>query len=117
MQALEPAEVALKRSLRSRLHIWQHSLLQHFSLLFLHKLPIVALRTTGDFFRLLARKLALQALAIRLNERCRRAMDAWLRVEVADTESVKEGCRILSIEAEAEQRRWRDAVRIAVEEV
>lgn len=40
-----------------------------------------------------------------------------MRVEVADTESVKEGCRIVSVEAEAEQSRWRDAVRVAVEEV
>ncbi|OEH76328.1 peptidase M16 domain-containing protein [Cyclospora cayetanensis] len=109
--------VPLKNVLRSRLQIWQHSLLQNFSLLFLRKLPIVPLRTAGDFFRLLARKLALQALAMRLNERCRREDDAWMRVEVADTESIKEGCRIVSVEAEAEQGSWRDAVRVAVEEV
>lgn len=40
-----------------------------------------------------------------------------MRVEVADTESVKEGCRIVSVEAEADQGRWRDAVRVAIEEV
>lgn len=108
---------SLKKSLGCRLHTWRHSLLQHFSLLFLRKVPIVALRTVGDFFRLLARKLALQALAMRLTERCRGAHDGWMRVEVADTESVKEGCRIVSVEAEAEQGRWRDAIRVAVEEV
>ncbi|CDI85286.1 hypothetical protein EPH_0053790 [Eimeria praecox] len=117
MEETGSTATSLGNFLRSRLHVWQHSLLQHFSLLFVRKLPIACLRTAGDFFRLLSRKLALQALAVRLTERCRREDDAWMRVEVADTESVKEGCRIVSIEAEAEQPRWRDAVRIAVEEV
>ncbi|KAL8454301.1 hypothetical protein Emed_000410 [Eimeria media] len=107
----------LKEKLGGRLHLWQHSLLQHFSLLFLRKLPITPMRTVGDFFRLLARKLVLQALSMRLIERCRSADGGWMRVEVADTESIKEGCRVVSVEAEAEQSRWRDAVRIAVEEV
>lgn len=113
----KPESVLLKKSLASRLQVWQHPLLQNFSLLFLRKLPIVALRTAGDFFRFLARKLALQALAIRLTERCRRADGDWMRVEVADTESIKEGCRIVSVEAAAEQSRWQDAIRVAVEEV
>lgn len=108
---------SLDSVLKSRLHVWQHPLLQHFSLIFLRKLPIAAMHTQADFFRLLARKLALQALAVRLTERCRREDDTWMRVEVTDTESVKEGCRIVSVEAEAEQKRWRDAVRVAVEEV
>ncbi|KAL8276046.1 hypothetical protein Esti_000040 [Eimeria stiedai] len=107
----------LKETLGGRLHLWQHSLLQHFSLLFLRKLPITPMRTIGDFFRLLARKLVLQALSMRLVERCRSADGGWMRVEVADTESIKEGCRVVSVEAEAEQSRWRDAVRIAVQEV
>ncbi|KAL8435441.1 hypothetical protein ACSSS7_002512 [Eimeria intestinalis] len=107
----------LKETLSGRLHLWQHSLLQHFSLLFLRKLPITPMRTVGDFFRILARKLVLQALSMRLVERCRSADGGWMRVEVADTESIKEGCRVVSVEAEAEQSRWRDAVRIAVEEV
>ncbi|KAL8455197.1 hypothetical protein Emag_001034 [Eimeria magna] len=107
----------LKEKLGRRLHLWQHSLLQHFSLLFLRKLPITPMRSVGDFFRLLARKLVLQALSMRLVERCRSADGGWMRVEVADTESIKEGCRVVSVEAEAEQSRWRDAVHIAVEEV
>ncbi|CDJ46906.1 M16 family peptidase, putative [Eimeria brunetti] len=117
VEGTDSAANSLEILLEPRLHVWQHSLLQHFSVLFLRKLPIVALRTAGEFFRLLARKLALQALAVRLTERCRREDDTWIRVEVADTESVKEGCRIVSVEAEGEQRCWRDAVRVAVEEV
>lgn len=116
-EGTEADVAALRKSLGCRLHLWHHPLLQHFSLLFLRKLPIVALRTVGDFFRLLARKLALQALALRLTERCRGADGGWMRVEVADTESVKEGCRIVTVEAEAEQSRWRDAARVAIEEV
>ncbi|CDJ32488.1 uncharacterized protein EMH_0075450 [Eimeria mitis] len=61
----DSSAVPLASLLKSRLHAWQHPLLQHFSLLFLRKLPIAALQTAGDFFRLLARKLALQALAVR----------------------------------------------------
>ncbi|KAL8427666.1 hypothetical protein Efla_007085 [Eimeria flavescens] len=112
------ADVAhLKKLLGCRLHLWQHSLLQHFSLLFLRKLPITPMRTVVDFCRVLARKLILQALSLRLIERCRSADGGWMRVEVADTESIKEGCRIVSVEAEAEQSCWSEAVRVAVEEV
>lgn len=108
---------ALATSLSKKLTLWQHSLLQRFSIQFLRKLPINKLRTVADFGRMLAKRLALQALVLRLVERCRSAEGTCMHVEVADTESVKEGCRVVSIEAETEQGRWQEAVHVAIDEV
>ncbi|PFH32691.1 hypothetical protein BESB_013030 [Besnoitia besnoiti] len=101
------------------LHVWKHPLIQQFSLVFLLKKPLQPLKTVRDYKRLILRKLVLQALSLRLSAATRERGAKIHQIDLCEVNSIKEGCRVLSLEVQAEQRgdEWKDAISTAVQQV
>ncbi|KEP64326.1 UNVERIFIED_CONTAM: peptidase M16 inactive domain-containing protein [Hammondia hammondi] len=101
------------------LHIWQHPLIQQFSLVFLSKKPLQPLKTFADYKRLILRKLILQALSLRLSCATRERGAKIHQIDLCEVNSIKEGCRVLSLEVQSNQRgeEWKDAINTAIQQV
>ncbi|KFG60039.1 peptidase M16 inactive domain-containing protein [Toxoplasma gondii RUB] len=101
------------------LHIWKHPLIQQFSLVFLSKKPLQPLKTFADYKRLILRKLILQALSLRLSCATRERGANIHQIDLCEVNSIKEGCRVLSLEVQSNQRgeEWKDAINTAIQQV
>ncbi|CBZ50351.1 putative M16 family peptidase [Neospora caninum Liverpool] len=101
------------------LHVWQHPLIQQFSLVFLSKKPLQPLKTFADYKRLILRKLILQALSLRLSSATREKGAKIHQIDLCEVNSIKEGCRVLSLEVQSDQRgeEWKDAINTAIQQV
>ncbi|PHJ18130.1 peptidase m16 inactive domain-containing protein [Cystoisospora suis] len=105
--------------LSRQLHVWQHPLIQQFSLVFLLKQKIEPLKTLLDYKRLILRKLVLQALGLRLSSAVRQGPQGLQQVDVCEANSIKEGCRVLSLEVQSAQRGddWKAAVATGIQQM
>lgn len=105
--------------LSRQLHVWQHPLIQQFSLVFLLKQKIEPLKTLLDYKRLILRKLVLQALGLRLSSAVRQGPQGLQQVDVCEANSIKEGCRVLSLEVQSAQRGddWKAAIATGIQQV
>eukprot|EP00250_Pteridium_aquilinum_P006240 c16198_g1_i1 orf=144-3938(+) len=98
-------------------HIFQHELLQTFSLSMFCKKPVQKVATYSDLKDVLMRRIVLSALQFRINNRYKSASPPFIGIELDHSDSGREGCSVSTLTITAEPKNWRGAVNVAVQEV
>lgn len=98
-------------------HIFQHELLQTFSLSLFCKKPVQKVTTYSDLRDVLMRRIVLSALQFRINNRYKSANPPFIGIELDHSDSGREGCSVSTLTITAEPKDWRGAVNVAVQEV
>ncbi|KAH7434480.1 hypothetical protein KP509_06G019300 [Ceratopteris richardii] len=97
--------------------IFQHELLQTFSLSLFCKKPVQKVRTYADLRDVLMKRIVLSALQFRINNRYKKANPPFIGIELDHSDSGREGCTVSTLTITAEPKDWRGAVNVAVQEV
>ncbi|XP_073037223.1 stromal processing peptidase, chloroplastic [Primulina eburnea] len=98
-------------------HIFQHELLQNFSINMFCKIPVSKARTYGDLRNVLMKRIFLSALHFRINTRYKSSNPPFTSVELDHSDSGREGCTVTTLTVTAEPRNWQNAIKVAVQEV
>ncbi|KAI3463546.1 hypothetical protein Pfo_020209 [Paulownia fortunei] len=97
--------------------IFQHELLQNFSINMFCKIPVNKVRTYGDLRNVLMKRIFLSALHFRINTRYQSSNPPFTSVELDHSDSGREGCTVTTLTVTAEPQNWRNAIKVAVQEV
>ncbi|XP_047940416.1 stromal processing peptidase, chloroplastic [Salvia hispanica] len=97
--------------------IFQHELLQNFSVNMFCKIPVNKVRTFGDLRNVLMKRIFLSALHFRINTRYQSSNPPFTAVELDHSDSGREGCTVTTLTVTAEPRNWQNAIKVAVQEV
>ncbi|KAH6829419.1 Insulinase family protein [Perilla frutescens var. hirtella] len=97
--------------------IFQHELLQNFSVNMFCKIPVHKVRTFGDLRNVLMKRIFLSALHFRINTRYQSSNPPFTSVELDHSDSGREGCTVTTLTVSAEPRNWQNAIKVAVQEV
>lgn len=98
-------------------HIFQHELLQTFSLSLFCKKPVQKVTTFADLRDVLMKRIVLSTLQFRINNRYKKADPPFIGIELDHSDSGREGCTVSTLTISAEPKDWRGAVNVAVQEV
>ncbi|XP_073144793.1 stromal processing peptidase, chloroplastic [Henckelia pumila] len=98
-------------------HIFQHELLQNFSINMFCKIPVSKARTYGDLRNVLMKRIFLSALHFRINTRYKSSNPPFTSVELDHSDSGREGCTVTTLTVTAEPQNWQNAIKVAVQEV
>ena len=96
--------------------VFNHELLQSFSFHLFAKRPIEPIVTQDSLKRALMRRIALSALQIRFNVQ-QRQDPLFTFVDFNQLNWPREGCAVCSLDLTADPSSWRDAVKLAVQEI
>ncbi|XP_057450192.1 stromal processing peptidase, chloroplastic isoform X2 [Lotus japonicus] len=97
--------------------IFQHELLQNFSINMFCKIPVNKVRTYRDLRNVLMKRIFLSALHFRINTRYKSSNPPFTSVELDHSDSGREGCTVTTLTITAEPKNWQNAIRVAVHEV
>ncbi|KAI4339987.1 hypothetical protein MLD38_024869 [Melastoma candidum] len=97
--------------------IFQHELLQNFSINMFCKIPVSKVHTYGDLRNVLMKRIFLSALHFRINTRYKSSNPPFTSVELDHSDSGREGCTVTTLTVTAEPKNWQSAIRVAVQEV
>ncbi|GLU00162.1 hypothetical protein SLE2022_175480 [Rubroshorea leprosula] len=97
--------------------IFQHELLQNFSINMFCKIPVNKVQTYGDLRSVLMKRIFLSALHFRINTRYKSSNPPFTSVELDHSDSGREGCTVTTLTVTAEPNNWQSAIRVAVQEV
>ncbi|GMY29028.1 stromal processing peptidase, chloroplastic [Fagus crenata] len=97
--------------------IFQHELLQNFSINFFCKIPVNKVRTYGDLRNVLMKRIFLSALHFRINTRYKSSNPPFTSIELDHSDSGREGCTVTTLTVTAEPKNWQSAIKVAVQEV
>ncbi|OAY51233.1 stromal processing peptidase, chloroplastic [Manihot esculenta] len=97
--------------------IFQHELLQNFSINMFCKIPVSKVRTYGDLRNVLMKRIFLSALHFRINTRYKSSNPPFTSIELDHSDSGREGCTVTTLTVTAEPKNWQSAIRVAVQEV
>ncbi|PHT88687.1 hypothetical protein T459_10793 [Capsicum annuum] len=97
--------------------IFQHELLQNFSINVFCKIPVNKVRTYGDLRNVLMKRIFLSALHFRINTRYKSSNPPFTSVELDHSDSGREGCTVTTLTVTAEPKSWQNAIKVAVQEV
>lgn len=97
--------------------IFQHELLQNFSFNMFCKIPVNKVRTFGGLRNVLMKRIVLSALHFRINTRYKSSNPPFTGIELDHSDSGREGCTVTTLTVTAEPKNWRDAIKVAVQEV
>ncbi|CAJ2650877.1 unnamed protein product [Trifolium pratense] len=97
--------------------IFQHELLQNFSINMFCKIPVNKVQTYGDLRIVLMKRIFLSALHFRINTRYKSSNPPFTSVELDHSDSGREGCTVTTLTITAEPKNWQNAIRVAVHEV
>ncbi|PIN10708.1 N-arginine dibasic convertase NRD1 [Handroanthus impetiginosus] len=97
--------------------IFQHELLQNFSINMFCKIPVNKVRTYGDLRNVLMKRIFLSALHFRINTRYQTSNPPFTSVELDHSDSGREGCTVTTLTVTAEPQNWQNAIKVAVQEV
>ncbi|KAH9624735.1 hypothetical protein KSS87_002449 [Heliosperma pusillum] len=97
--------------------IFQHELLQNFSFNMFCKVPVSKVKTFGDLRNVLMKRIVLSALHFRINTRYKSSNPPFTAIELDHSDSGREGCTVTTLTVTAEPKNWRDAIKVAVQEV
>lgn len=97
--------------------IFQHELLQNFSIDMFCKVPVNKVRTFGDLRNVLMKRIFLSALHFRINTRYKSSNPPFTSVELDHSDSGREGCTVTTLTVTAEPKNWQNAIKVAVQEV
>eukprot|EP00897_Mesotaenium_endlicherianum_P002978 jgi/Mesen1/2708/ME000168S01777 len=98
-------------------HVFQHELLQNFSMSIFCKTPVRPVVTFGDLRNVLMQRIALSTLQFRINTRYKSANPPFLGVELDHSDSGREGCAVSTLTVTSEPRHWQGAVQVGCQEV
>ncbi|XP_022769477.1 stromal processing peptidase, chloroplastic-like isoform X1 [Durio zibethinus] len=97
--------------------IFQHELLQNFSINMFCKIPVNKVRTFGDLRNVLMKRIFLSSLHFRINTRYKSSNPLFTSVELDHSDSGREGCTVTTLTVTAEPKNWQSAIKVAVQEV
>ncbi|KAJ8774389.1 hypothetical protein K2173_011638 [Erythroxylum novogranatense] len=97
--------------------IFQHELLQNFSVNIFCKIPVNKVRTYSDLRNVLMKRIFLSALHFRINTRYKTSNPPFTSVELDHSDSGREGCTVTTLTVTAEPKNWQNAIKVAVQEV
>lgn len=97
--------------------IFQHELLQNFSINMFCKIPVNKVRTYGDLRNVLMKRIFLSALHFRINTRYKSSNPPFTSVELDHSDSGREGCTVTTLTVTAEPKNWQSAIKVSVQEV
>lgn len=97
--------------------IFQHELLQNFSLNMFCKIPVDKVMTYGNLRNVLMKRIVLSALHFRINTRYKSSDPPFTSIELDHSDSGREGCTVTTLTVTAEPKNWRSAIKVAVHEV
>ncbi|KAL0425212.1 UNVERIFIED_CONTAM: Stromal processing peptidase, chloroplastic [Sesamum radiatum] len=97
--------------------IFQHELLQNFSINMFCKIPVSKVCTYGDLRNVLMKRIFLSALHFRINTRYQSSNPPFTSVELDHSDSGREGCTVTTLTVNAEPQNWQNAIKVAVLEV
>lgn len=97
--------------------IFQHELLQNFSINMFCKIPVNKVQTYRDLRIVLMKRIFLSALHFRINSRYKSSNPPFTSVELDHSDSGREGCTVTTLTITAEPKNWQNAIRVAVHEV
>ncbi|WVZ79335.1 hypothetical protein U9M48_026926 [Paspalum notatum var. saurae] len=97
--------------------IFQHELIQSFSINMFCKIPVSKVRTYKDLRSVLMKRIFLSALHFRINTRYKSSNPPFTSVELDHSDSGREGCTVTTLTVTAEPQNWRSAIKVAVHEV
>eukprot|EP00262_Sarcandra_glabra_P006852 TRINITY_DN19408_c0_g1_i1.p1 TRINITY_DN19408_c0_g1~~TRINITY_DN19408_c0_g1_i1.p1 ORF type:complete len:1305 (+),score=239.03 TRINITY_DN19408_c0_g1_i1:116-3916(+) len=97
--------------------IFQHELLQNFSINMFCKIPVNQVRTYGDLRNVLMKRIFLSALHFRINTRYKSSNPPFTSIELDHSDSGREGCTVTTLTVTAEPKNWQSAIKVAVQEV
>lgn len=97
--------------------IFQHELLQNFSINLFCKIPVNKVRTYGDLRNVLMKRIFLSALHFRINTRYKSSNPPFTSIELDHSDSGREGCTVTTLTVTAEPQNWQGAIKVAVQEV
>lgn len=97
--------------------IFQHELLQNFSINMFCKIPVNKVQTYSDLRNVLMKRIFLSALHFRINTRYKSSNPPFTSVELDHSDSGREGCTVTTLTVTSEPKNWRSAIKVAVQEV
>ncbi|GJN38868.1 hypothetical protein PR202_gb27946 [Eleusine coracana subsp. coracana] len=97
--------------------IFQHELIQSFSINMFCKIPVNQVQTYKDLRSVLMKRIFLSALHFRINTRYKSSNPPFTSVELDHSDSGREGCTVTTLTVTAEPQNWRSAIKVAVHEV
>uniref|UniRef100_A0A2P2KHM4 Uncharacterized protein n=1 Tax=Rhizophora mucronata TaxID=61149 RepID=A0A2P2KHM4_RHIMU len=97
--------------------IFQHELLQNFSINMFCKVPVNKVQTYGDLRNVLMKRIFLSALHFRINTRYKSSNPPFTSIELDHSDSGREGCTVTTLTVAAEPKNWQSAIKVAVHEV
>ncbi|KAL4310642.1 hypothetical protein GQ457_01G008220 [Hibiscus cannabinus] len=97
--------------------IFQHELLQNFSINMFCKIPVTKVQTFRDLRNVLMKRIFLSALHFRINSRYKSSNPPFTSVELDHSDSGREGCTVTTLTVTAEPKNWQNAIKVAVQEV
>ncbi|XP_057975636.1 stromal processing peptidase, chloroplastic [Malania oleifera] len=98
-------------------HIFQHELLQNFSINMFCKIPVNQVQTYSDLRNVLMKRIFLSALHFRINTRYKSSDPPFTSIELDHSDSGREGCTVTTLTVTAEPKNWQSAIKVAVHEV
>ncbi|XP_022996934.1 stromal processing peptidase, chloroplastic-like isoform X1 [Cucurbita maxima] len=97
--------------------IFQHELLQNFSINMFCKIPVNKVQTFSDLRDVLMKRIFLSALHFRINTRYKSSNPPFTSIELDHSDSGREGCTVTTLTVTAEPKNWQNAIKVAVQEV
>ncbi|PIA34142.1 hypothetical protein AQUCO_03800008v1 [Aquilegia coerulea] len=97
--------------------IFQHELLQNFSINMFCKVPVNKVHTYADLRTVLMKRIFLSALHFRINTRYKSSNPPFTAIELDHSDSGREGCTVTTLTVTAEPKNWQSAIKVAVHEV
>ncbi|KAL7592415.1 hypothetical protein Lser_V15G32592 [Lactuca serriola] len=97
--------------------IFQHELLQNFSINMFCKIPVNKVKTYGDLRNVLMKRIFLSALHFRINSRYKSSSPPFTSIELDHSDSGREGCTVTTLTVSAEPKSWQSAIKVAAQEV
>ncbi|KAJ0932348.1 putative processing peptidase [Helianthus annuus] len=97
--------------------IFQHELLQNFSVNMFCKIPVNKVQTYGDLRNVLMKRIFLSALHFRINSRYKSSSPPFTSIELDHSDSGREGCTVTTLTVTAEPKSWQSAIKVATQEV
>ncbi|KAH7684401.1 C-terminal processing peptidase protein [Dioscorea alata] len=97
--------------------IFQHELIQNFSINMFCKIPVNQVRSYGDLRNVLMKRIFLSALHFRINTRYKSSNPPFTSIELDHSDSGREGCTVTTLTVTSEPKNWQSAIKVAVQEV
>lgn len=97
--------------------IFQHELLQNFSLTLFCKNPARKVQKFKDLRNALMLRIVLSTFQFRINQRYKAASPPFLGIEWDHSDSGREACTVATVTITSEPRHWQGAVKVAMQEI